>query len=89
MSKTLTPEDIKAIGKEVLSVVEKCLKNINNLETTNVDNLMNIYEVSDKIKLGKQSIYKLINEGQIKSVKIGKSYFVKNSDLNNYIESKY
>ena len=28
MSKTLTPEDIKAIGKEVLSVVENCLKNI-------------------------------------------------------------
>lgn len=89
MSKILTPEDIKAIGKEVLSVLEKCLKNINLMETTSVNDLMNVDEVSEKLKLGKQSVYRLIKEEQIKSIKIGKNLYVKLSDFNAYINSKY
>jgi len=89
MSKTLTPEDIKEIGKVVLSVVEKCLKNINQMETINTDQLMNVDEVSEKLKLGKQTIYKLIKEQEIKSIKIGKQFYVSIGDFNKYIESKY
>jgi excisionase family DNA binding protein len=85
----LSEQDIKAIGKEVLSVVEKCLKNITNLETTNANELLDMDQVSDKLRLGKQSIYRLIKEGQINAVKIGKSYFITTSDLNRYIKSKY
>jgi len=89
MSKTLTPEDIKAISQELKSVIEKCLKNIDKMKTTRADELMNIDEVSEKMKLGKQSVYRLIKEGQIKSIKIGKSLFVSVEDFNNYIKSKY
>nr|WP_315173645.1 helix-turn-helix domain-containing protein [uncultured Flavobacterium sp.] len=89
MSKTLSPEDIKAIGKEFLSVIEKCFKNINQIEATNVNELMNVNEISEKLKLSKQSIYKLIKEEQIKSIKIGKNFYIKKGDFNNYVNSKY
>ena len=79
----LTKEDLKEIEK----VVEKCLMKINQVETEN--KLMNVDELSEKLKLSKQSIYKLIKEEQIKSVKIGKNFYIKKGDFNNYIDSKY
>lgn len=89
MAKTLTKEDIKAITKEVLSGVEKLLKNINKTETTNASELMTVEEVCTKLSLGKQTVYNLIRKNEIKSLKIGKKVYVKKSDLNNYINSKY
>jgi excisionase family DNA binding protein len=89
MSKTLTPEDIKAIGKEFTSVIEKLLKTINQMETTTASELMNVDEVCSKLKLGKQTVYNLIRNEEIKSVKIGKQIYVKLGDFNNYINSKY
>jgi excisionase family DNA binding protein len=89
MSKTLTPEDIKAIGKEFTSVIEKLLKTINQMETTTASELMNVDEVCAKLKLGKQTVYNLIRNEEIKSVKIGKQIYVKLGDFNNYINSKY
>jgi excisionase family DNA binding protein len=89
MSKTLSQEDIKAIGKEFLSVVEKCLKNINLMQTTNANELMNVDEVSDKLKLSKQSIYKLFKDNNIESIKIGKQIYCRTSDLNKYLENKF
>jgi len=89
MSKTLlTNEDIKAIGKEVFTVIEKLLKSINQIETTSTNELLTVDEISDKLKLSKQSIYKLIKEEQINSIKIGKNIYIKENDFNNYIKSK-
>jgi excisionase family DNA binding protein len=89
MSKTLTPEDIKAISKEIEVVLGNCLKKLNLMEATSANELMNVDELSEKLKLSKQSIYKLIKEEQIKSVKIGKNFYIKKGDFNNYIDSKY
>ena len=89
MSKTLTPEDIKAISKEIAVVLGNCLKKLNLMEATSANELMNVDELSEKLKLSKQSIYKLIKEEQIKSVKIGKNFYIKKGDFNNYIDSKY
>ena len=89
MSKTLTQEDIKAISKEFEVQLENCLKKLNLMEATSANELMNVDELSEKLKLSKQSIYKLIKEEQIKSVKIGKNYYIKKGDFNNYIDSKY
>ena len=91
MSKTLTPEDIKAISKEIEVVLGNCLKKLNliPMEATSANELMNVDELSEKLKLSKQSIYKLIKEEQIKSVKIGKNFYIKKGDFNNYIDSKY
>jgi len=88
MSKTLSNEDIKAIGKEVFTVIEKLLKSINQIETTSTNELLTVDEISDKLKLSKQSIYKLIKEEQINSIKIGKNIYIKENDFNNYIKSK-
>ena len=89
MSKTLTQEDIKAISKEIEVVLGNCLKKLNLMEATSANELMNVDELSEKLKLSKQSIYKLIKEEQIKSVKIGKNFYIKKGDFNNYIDSKY
>ena len=89
MSKTLTQEDIKAISKEIEVVLGNCLKKLNLMEATSANELMNVDELSEKLKLSKQSIYKLIKEEQIKSVKIGKNIYIKKVDFNNYIDSKY
>ena len=89
MSKTLTPEDIKSISKEIEVVLGNCLKKLNLMEATSANKLMNVDELSEKLKLSKQSIYKLIKEEQIKSVKIGKNIYIKKVDFNNYIDSKY
>lgn len=89
MSKTLTPEDIKAISKEIEVVLENCLKKLNLMEATSANELMNVDELSEKLKLSKQSIYKLIKDEQIKSVKIGKNFYIKKGDFNNFIDSKY
>ena len=89
MSKTLTQEDIKAISKEIEVVLGNCLKKLNLMEATSANELMNVDELSEKLKLSKQSIYKLIKEEQIKSVKIGKNFYIKKEDFNNYIDSKY
>lgn len=89
MSKTLTQEDIKAIGKEFATIMEKCLKNINQMEVTSVNELMNVDELSVKLKLGKQSIYNLIRDEKIVATKIGKQFYCKKSDFNKYLESKF
>lgn len=85
----LSEQDIKAIGKEVLSVVEKCLKNLNQIETINTEQLLNINEVSEKLRIGKQTVYKLIKDNEIQSIKIGKSLYVSIRDFNKYVNSKY
>ena len=89
MSRTLTDEDIKEIGKVILSAVEKMLKNINQMETTNTSELMNVDDICEKLKLGKQTVYNLFKNHELKSVKIGKQLYVKISDFNKYIESNY
>lgn len=89
MSRTLTNEDIKAISKEVLSGVEKLLKTTNQIETTNTSELINVDEVCKNLKLGKQTVYNLIRKKELKSIKIGKQFYVKISDFNAYINSKY
>lgn len=81
MSKTLTQEDIKAISKEFKVQLENCLKKLNLMEATSANELMNVDELADKLKLSKQSIYKLIKEDQIKSVKIGKNITSKKGTL--------
>jgi excisionase family DNA binding protein len=93
MSKTLTDEDIKAIGKEIAKemevIIENCLKKINIIESTSTAELITVDEISEILKLSKQSIYKIIKEEELKSLKIGKNFYVKRNDFNNYINSKY
>lgn len=89
MSRTLTDQDIKSIGKEVSSQLEKLLKKSGNTEPTNAGQLLNVDEICEKLKLGKQTVYNMIRKNEIKSVKIGKQIYVKEADFNSYIEDKY
>jgi excisionase family DNA binding protein len=88
MGRTLTDQDVSAIAQEVIVGVEALLIKINAIDTTKTEDLLNIEQLSEKLKLSKQSVRRLTNEGQIKSIRIGKQIYVKQSDFINYINSK-
>jgi excisionase family DNA binding protein len=88
MGRTLTDQDVSAIAQEVIVGVEALLVKINAIETTKTEDLLNIEQLSEKLTLSKQSVRRLTNEGQIKSIRIGKQIYVKQSDFINYINSK-
>lgn len=89
MSKTtLTPEDLKAISKIVSSKVEECLKTFGAINASTVNELMTVDELAEKLKQSKQTIYKLIKEHDLKSIKIGKQIYIKATDFNDYINNK-
>lgn len=49
--------------------------------------LLTINEFCRAINLGKTSVYKLINEGKVKAVKLGKKTLVPQSSVNDFISS--
>jgi excisionase family DNA binding protein len=89
MSRTLTDQDIKSISKEVLSGVEKLLKNIHKMEAIDTGELMNVEELCNKLRLKKSTVYAMLKNNEIKSVRIGRQIYVKNTDLNDYINQKF
>lgn len=52
----------------------------------NIETLYDLSEVGKIVKLSRITLYKHINAGKLKAVKIGRNYQVKESDLKNYIE---
>ena len=49
--------------------------------------LLRLPQVMDRTGLSKASIYRVINAGQLKTVKIGRSVRISESELSRYIES--
>lgn len=51
------------------------------------DELLTVEDVADILKVGRTTIYELLNSGALPSVKIGRCRRVLRSDLNAYIAS--
>jgi excisionase family DNA binding protein len=49
--------------------------------------LLRLTQVMDRTGLSKASIYRVINAGHLKTVKIGRSVRISESELSRYIES--
>jgi excisionase family DNA binding protein len=57
------------------------------METSTLPTLLRIFEVMDRTGLSKASVYRVINAGQLKTVKIGRSVRVTESELSRFIEA--
>ena len=57
------------------------------METSTLPALLRIFEVMDRTGLSKASVYRVINAGQLKTVKIGRSVRVTESELSRFIEA--
>lgn len=56
------------------------------METSILPTLLKIGEIMDRTGLSKASVYRVINAGQLKTVKIGRSVRVTESELSRFIE---
>jgi len=57
------------------------------METSTLPTLLKIAEIMDRTGLSKASVYRVINAGQLRTVKIGRSVRVTESELSRYIEA--
>lgn len=57
------------------------------METSTLPTLLKIAEIMDRTGLSKASVYRVINAGQLKTVKIGRSVRVTESEMSRYIEA--
>jgi excisionase family DNA binding protein len=53
------------------------------------DEILNIKEVSDYLKIPVSTLYKLIQEGKVPAVKLGKHWRFLKKDLDNLFKKKY
>lgn len=49
------------------------------------DDILTIDELAELLKIGKNTTYRLINSGQIKSIRIGKTHRIPKESVNQYI----
>jgi excisionase family DNA binding protein len=56
-------------------------------DTMTLPALLKLSEVMAKTGLSRSAVYRVINTGQLKTVKIGRSVRVKETDLHRFIES--
>jgi len=57
------------------------------METSTLPTLLKIAEIMERTGLSKASVYRVINAGQLRTVKIGRSVRVTESELSRYIEA--
>ena len=57
------------------------------METSTLPTLLKIAEIMDRTGLSKASVYRVINAGQLRTVKIGRSVRVTEAELSRYIEA--
>jgi excisionase family DNA binding protein len=56
------------------------------METSTLPTLLKIAEIMERTGLSKASVYRVINAGQLRTVKIGRSVRVTESELSRFIE---
>lgn len=53
----------------------------------NYNDVLNVKEACSALKVGRNSMYKLLQSGKIKSVKIGKKYLIPKKSLISFISA--
>lgn len=62
------------------------LINPNNTDTTQMSRLMTIDEARDKLRISRWSIYRLINDRQLKTITIGSRRLIAPQDLDDFMQ---
>ncbi len=55
----------------------------------NSSEFMTVSEVADLMRVSSMTVYRLINAGEIRAARVGKSYRIRESDVDQYLADRY
>jgi len=50
---------------------------------------LTVREVADTLRVSAMTVYRLINSGQLPAVRVGKSFRLREDDVNRYLDERY
>jgi excisionase family DNA binding protein len=53
-----------------------------------ISRLLTVAEVANVIRVSRMTVYRLIRRGQLKAIRVGRNYRVREDDLNEYLEEQ-
>ncbi len=53
-----------------------------------VSRLLTVAEVAQVMRVSRMTVYRLIRRGQLKAIRVGRNYRVRENDLNLYLEEQ-
>jgi excisionase family DNA binding protein len=53
-----------------------------------ISRLLTVAEVASLMRVSRMTVYRLIRRGQLKAIRVGRNYRVREDDLNGYLESQ-
>jgi excisionase family DNA binding protein len=53
-----------------------------------ISRLLTVAEVATVIRVSRMTVYRLIRRGQLKAIRVGRNYRVREDDLGEYLESQ-
>jgi excisionase family DNA binding protein len=51
--------------------------------------LLTVNEVADLLRVSRMTVYRLIKEGQMKALRVGRSYRLREDDVDEYLSKRY
>jgi excisionase family DNA binding protein len=77
------------LNNEITDVCVDLIFNEENVKVVNDDKLLKVDEIAKTLKITKAQVYNLINDGKIKSTKIGeRGTRITNSDFNDFLKTR-
>ena len=55
----------------------------------NSSEFMTVSEVADLMRVSSMTVYRLIKAGEIRAARVGKSYRIRESDVDHYLADRY
>lgn len=53
-----------------------------------ITRLLTVAEVATVMRVSRMTVYRLIRRGQLKAIRVGRNYRVREGDLNEYLEAQ-
>lgn len=53
-----------------------------------ITRLLTVAEVATVMRVSRMTVYRLIRRGQLKAIRVGRNYRVREQDLNEYLEAQ-
>ena len=53
------------------------------------ENFVTVAEVADRLRVSNMTVYRLIQAGQLAAVRVGRSYRIRDVDLDRYLSDQY
>jgi excisionase family DNA binding protein len=51
--------------------------------------LLTVNEVADLLRVSRMTVYRLIKEGQLAAIRVGRSYRLREDDVDEYLRQRY